>query len=167
MATPVRDAIVAVWADGSLTPAQKLRRTWRLRSEACEARLRAVDKVLPLTWTAANGNLEITLHAISLVRPKAWWLPASADTAEGADIRCDVSAKWRGFDVPLGDGIFVWPNPPTEVPDPNGEIVREIYDRNGNLIGATRWREDPRAGLRQAIVDTVIDAVRDALGTRQ
>ncbi len=57
---------------------------------------------------------------------------------EGEMLRLKVIAIHKGVRVDLGDGIFLYQNPPTMVPD--GPILRE----------------DPESALKQIVYETVL-----------
>lgn len=60
-----------------------------------------------------------------------------------------------GSDGTIDVERFRFFNPPLLVEDPQGDIIFDDLDINGNKKGEVRFREDPKEALRQAIEDTV------------
>lgn len=127
----IRDAITATLADDSLTAQQKKKRIARIRAYAVQQAITS----LPISLTVRD-RLVITVHSATIDRD---------------NLRCTVSATLDGSALDLGDGNFVFVNPPYLVPDPNGEI---------ETASGARLSERPLVALRQIITDAVIDYAR-------
>lgn len=83
----------------------------------------------------------------------------------------------NGEQIGFGDGTvdierFIFINPPLLVEDPNGDIVVDDLDKDGNKKGELKYREDPEEAIKQALDETVsvmknkYDASRIILGKR-
>lgn len=66
----------------------------------------------------------------------------------------------NGEQIGFGDGTvdierFIFINPPLLVEDPNGDIVVDDLDKDGNKKGELKYREDPEEAIKQALENTV------------
>lgn len=76
---------------------------------------------------------------------------ARSEAREGrrATAVCRVTGRVAGR-VVIDDTVRIV-NPPTLVPDPEGDVVRREVDEDGNVISEHRYREDPEAALVEVL----------------
>lgn len=76
---------------------------------------------------------------------------ARSEPREGrrATAVCRVTGRVDGRTV-LDDEVRIV-NPPTLVPDPEGDVVRREVDEDGNVISERRFREDPEGALVEVL----------------
>jgi hypothetical protein len=133
----VRDAIQAVRDDPNLTPQEKRDQIRHIRAQAFVG----ANIQFPITFPA-GGGLSITVVTAAF---------------NGADLVMTLAAKQGGTDVVL-DNPFIFVNPPTHVPDPNGDYVKPGKGQGGAPASLT-YSED----LLQALRIIVTNAVRAQL----
>jgi len=127
----IRDFIAAAMADGSLTDAQRRRLIRRIRAQ----QIRNALPAMPFTFTP--GQFSITVES------------ASFDAANDA-LTVVLSASRAGVPIPL-DNPFVYINPPTHVPDPNGDYIRT--DPKSGLVAT--FSEAPLLAFRAMVLESV------------
>jgi len=129
----VRDAIQAVRDDPNLTPAEKREQIRHIRAQAFVA----LNINFPLTFPA-GGGLSITVVTAAF---------------NGADLVMTLEARQGGTDLTL-DNPFIFVNPPTHVPDPTGDYVKESDSLHGPPYSA-KYSEDLLKALRTMVTDAV------------
>ena len=130
----VRDAIQAVRDDPNLTPEEKREQIRHIRAQA---------------FVGANINFPVSF-------PAGGGLTITVVTAafNGADLVCTLGARQGGTDLPLNNP-FIFVNPPTHVPDPAGDYVRESESLGGKPTSTQAYREDLLNALRTIVTDAV------------
>jgi hypothetical protein len=130
----VRDAIQAVRDDPNLTPEEKREQIRHIRAQA---------------FVAANINFPVSF-------PVGGGLTITVVTAEfnGADLVCTLGARQGGTDLPLNNP-FIFVNPPTHVPDPAGDYIKESGGIHGGSSVSIAYSEDLLKALRTIVTDAV------------
>jgi hypothetical protein len=129
----LRDAILAVLADGNLTDEEK-----RASIRSIKANGLRNNATFPFTFTVAPYT--ITAHDAQVMN---------------GNLVAVLSATRSGVPVPL-DNPFVFVNPPIMIPDTSNPEVE--YDIEGRRTRG--FSESPLQALRQIVVDAVDDAWR-------